>query len=100
VDDVKSWVDLKMQLTQLEVEARVEDKVNEATAGVLIAIIAALALVFLLIAAAIAIGNWLGNAVWGFLIVAAGLVVLTLVTWAAKPRLVRLGKNRGSRGAK
>ena len=94
VDDIKSWVELRMELSQIEVEDRVEEKVNEATAGAIVGIVAGLAVVFLLIAAAIGLGSLFGHQALGFLAVGVILLVLTGIVHAARPKFVRIGKER------
>ncbi len=89
VEDVKEWVDLRVQLVQLEIEERIEAKVNQVVLGGVLAVILLLAGVFGLTALALAMGSWLGNDAWGFLIVAALLVLLAAGLWAAKPRVLK-----------
>lgn len=89
VDDVKTWVDLRLQLTQLEVEGRV----NEATAKGLVALVAGLAILFALVGLALFLGDVLGASYLGFLIVAGLLVAVTIVLWIVKPRIVRIDQN-------
>lgn len=93
-DDVKSWVELRMELMQIEVEDRIEERVNEATVGATIAGLAGAAILFLLVAAAIALGEAFGHMAYGFLAVGGTLVVVTLVMRLVKPRFVRFRKDR------
>lgn len=76
VDDITSWVELKLKLTQLEVQQKVEGKINEVVVKVIPLVFLALAGLFLLVTAALGLGWWLGHPFWGFLIVT---VVLGLV---------------------
>ncbi len=90
IDDMKDWVDLKMQLVQLEMEERVEQKLNQALLGVILAVVAFLALVFGLTALALGLGGWLGHDAWGFLIVTVLLVLVALALRMMNPRLVKM----------
>ncbi len=88
VDDVKSWVDLKMTLTQMEIEEKVDEKVNQALTGAVVGVLALLAITFGLVAAALGIGEWLGHPAWGFLVIMGILLVVTFVLWSRKPKMV------------
>ncbi|MCB0719079.1 MAG: phage holin family protein [Bacteroidetes bacterium] len=86
VDDVKSWVDLRIQLTQLEVEG----KVNDASAKAIVVVVGLAALFFALVGLALLIGDLTGRSWLGFFSVAGLLLLVTLLVWLAKPRVVRI----------
>ena len=90
IDDVKDWVDLKIQLVQMEVEERVERKLNQALLGVMLAVVAFLALVFALTAVALGLGSWLGHDAWGFLAVTGLLALVAAALRLLKPRMVKM----------
>lgn len=92
VDDIKSWLELRVELTQLEVEDRVEEKVNAAAITAGLAALAGLTVLFLLVAAAIALGDVLGNAALGYLAVAGFLLVVTVVAYLVRPKIINIGK--------
>ena len=100
VEDVRSWVDLKMQLTQLEVEARVEEKINVAAIGAAVAAVGGLALVFLLVAASLGFGVWLGHPAWGFLLTGGVLLLMSVVLRLVRPHLVKLRKEQSGQSQK
>lgn len=83
-----------MELTQIEIEDRIEERVNEATVGATIAALAGAALLFLLVAAAIALGEVFGHLAYGFLVVGGTLIVVTLVVRLVKPTFVRFREDR------
>ncbi|RMF60857.1 MAG: hypothetical protein D6746_06280 [Bacteroidetes bacterium] len=89
VEDVKEWIELRMQLVQAQIEERVEERINQAVLAALVAGVALLALVFALVAASLGLGAWLGHPAWGFLIVASVLLLLALVLHRLRPRMVR-----------
>lgn len=70
VEDLKTWVELRLALTQLEIEERIEAKIQQLLLRVLIGVLVGLAMVFALVAAALGLGSWLGHPGWGFLVVA------------------------------
>ncbi|QXD16092.1 phage holin family protein [Rhodocaloribacter litoris] len=90
VEDVKEWVDLKIQLVQVQIEERIEERLNRAALGVVLGVVVLLALVFALTAAALGLGAWLGHSAWGFLVVAGVLLVVAGLLRAVRPRLVKV----------
>lgn len=97
VDDVKAWVELRMELTQIQVEDRVEERINEATSGVAVGLLGALGILFLLLAASMALGEWLGHLALGFLIVGGVIMLVTVVLHLMRPRFVQIGKQRSDK---
>lgn len=95
-DDLREWVDLRVQLVQVEIEERIEKAVNEAIALILVAIVGLFALAFLLHGVAIWIGTALGGQQWGYLILAAILAVVTLILKTATPDFI--GKRKEGSG--
>lgn len=88
VEDVKSWVDLKVSLAQIDIEDKVNVRLNSAIVNGAVAILALGVVFFLLVAAALALGAWLDNTVYGFLLVAAALLILLLLVLAVRPSLI------------
>jgi hypothetical protein len=93
IDDIKSWLELRVELTQLEVEDRVEEKVNAVVVTAGLAGLAVVTALFFLVAAATALGDLFGNAALGYLAVAGFLSLVTIVTYLARPRFVNIGKD-------
>ncbi|GMQ82491.1 MAG: hypothetical protein BMS9Abin05_1945 [Rhodothermia bacterium] len=89
IDDIKEWIDLKVQLVQLELEERFESLANHIVATLLVIVLAFTTVLFALIAAALAIGNWLGDPLWGFLIVTGGLALITVIVHLIKPKFIK-----------
>lgn len=69
VDDVKAWVELRLKLTQLEVETKVQEQINKFMMRMAPLVVLALGGLFLLVTIALGLGWWLGQPFWGFLIV-------------------------------
>lgn len=89
IEDIKEWIDLKVQLVQIELEERFESLANQILATLLVIVLAATTALFALIAGALAIGNWLGDPLWGFLIVTGVLALVTVVVHLIQPRFVK-----------
>lgn len=95
--DVVEWVTLRVQLTQMVIEDRVDQRLRhvEETLNVLVeraivVLLGAVAVFFLLFAVAFGLGAWLGHPGWGFLIVGILLVIVTLVVRAMSFAVVDL----------
>lgn len=87
-DDLREWVDLRVQLVQVEIEERIEKMVNEAISMVMVVVVGLFALAFLLHGLAIWIGDALGAQQWGYLIMATVLGLITVILKTAKPDFV------------
>ncbi len=79
VEDLRAWVELRLTLTQLEIEERIEARIRQLLLRLLVGVLAGLAVVFALVAAALGLGSWLGHPGWGFLVVALGLSVVAAI---------------------
>jgi len=88
VDDLKEWVDLKIQLIQLDFEDRVRQAANQAALTAVVIVVGLLAVLFGLIAAGEALGAWFDSRSLGFLALAGILALVAIVIHLAKPRLV------------
>ncbi len=91
VEDLKTWVDLRIELAQVELKERVESKANEIALAITLAVIAFLAALFGLTTMALGLGAWLGHPAWGFLLVTVLLILLAVVLRAARPEFVEVG---------
>lgn len=89
VQDMTDWVELKMKLTQLEIEQKIDERVNRIALNVIVGVAGALGGVFALVTLALALGAWLGHPAWGFLIVTVLLFAVAGIMQAAKPNLVK-----------
>jgi len=89
VEDVRTWIDLKIRLIEIEVEERVRDVLNRVVVTVAIGILAFLTLVFVLVTSALALGTWWDSMLLGFLAVTLLLVVFTTLVYVLRPGLVR-----------
>lgn len=88
VDDLREWIDLRLDLAVLELEERVDTLQNQIALGITMAILGFFAGLFGLTTLALGLGWLLGHPFWGFGIVFLGLVLIAGVLRAAKPELV------------
>jgi uncharacterized membrane protein YqjE len=90
--DVTSWVELRLRLFQLEVQERIQKKVDEAIIKVAPVVVGLLAGFFALITAALFVGWALGHPAWGFLVITGLLLLVAGVLYARSRRLGREGE--------
>jgi hypothetical protein len=93
-DDLSAWVELRLKLTQIEFEEKLDAKINQLAVGAVMGLLALFAVLFALVTLALGLGAWLGHPAWGFLIVTVLLVGVTLAVRAARPHLVSVGTKR------
>jgi len=86
-DDLREWIDLRLDLAILELEERVDELRNELTLGLVLAFFGFFAALFVLLTVALGLGWALGHPFWGFLIVAVLLTVFVTVLARTRPNL-------------
>lgn len=74
--DLLDWVDLKIQAERMKLQELLNEKLNLAADVALAIGLAGVGIFFVLVAAALGLGTWLGHPAWGFLLV--GLVFLAV----------------------
>ena len=94
VDDVRQWVDLRLDLAVMDLESTLDERLNRVAIGIIMAVFGGLAAFFLLTTVAIGLGWLLGHPFWGFLIVTLGLGTVALVVKRTQPTLVQTGLYR------
>lgn len=88
IDDLREWIDLRLDLAILEVEERVDDLRNEVALGISLAFFGFFAALFVFVTIALGLGWALGHPFWGFLIVSGLLVIVVTVLARVRPDLV------------
>lgn len=86
VNDLKDWVDLRVKLLQIEVEERIEAAASKIISLLGVAVLAIFAVLMFLIAAAEAIGLWLGHPSYGYGMVGIVVAVLAVLLNRSRPR--------------
>jgi hypothetical protein len=87
VEDLREWIDLRIDLAILEVEERVDELRNEVALGLSLAFFGFFATFFVLVTVALGLGWALGHPFWGFLIVAVVLTGFVAVLARTRPEL-------------
>ncbi|MBL7724553.1 MAG: phage holin family protein [Chitinophagaceae bacterium] len=90
VDQLKAYANTRLSQVKLSMAEKISKLAAMMIAMLMAALVFFLFLVLLSIAAAIAIGQWLDSYWLGFLIVAGIVLLLGLIFWLAKDRLLRI----------
>lgn len=96
VDDLKAWVELRIQLVKAEVRQEVKAKAEEILLQVIAVVVAAIGGLFLLVTLALFIGWALGHPAWGFLIVTVLLFLVAAIVKAVGDRKARAHQARSA----
>ena len=87
--DVVEMVDLKMQLLQVQIEERIEGRINEAVQRAIVVGIVSGGVLFLLVAASLGLGALLGHDALGFLAVSVLLFLVAFILGRIRLQMVR-----------
>lgn len=87
---VKEYVDTRLDTVKLSVAEKTSAVLANVLAGMVVALVFVCFIFFGSIALALLLGSWLGAWWLGFLIVAGIYLLLGLITWLARGRLIRL----------
>lgn len=88
LSDLRTWIDLRLDLAILEVEERIDALRNELALGVTLVIFGFFAALFSLTTVAIGVGWLLGHPFWGFLAVSVALILVVVILQVTQPALV------------
>lgn len=86
----KEYVNTRIAQLKLAVAEKLSKTIATVVAGLIAALVFFLFIVFTGIAAAIALGQWTGKMWLGFLIIAVVYLLLTIIVWKAKNRLLAI----------
>lgn len=86
----KEYVNTRIAQFKLSVAEKISKTMATVIAGLVAALVFFLFLVFAGVAAAIALGQWTGYMWLGFLIIAAVYLLMAIIVWKAKDRLLAL----------
>ena len=87
-EDLREWIDLRIDLAILEVEERIDEAKNSLALGITLAVFGFFAALFTLTTVALGVGWLLGHPFWGFLAVTVALILVVVVLRVAQPALV------------
>lgn len=88
-DHVKEYINTRVELTKLQIAEKTSLIISQVIAVTIVALFFLFVLVFGSIAGAWALSDWIGKPYAGFLIVAGIYLVLGIIVWIARGRLLR-----------
>lgn len=89
--DISSLIELRLKKAQIDIEERLENKINTISADLIFAVLGGVAGLFILVAISLALGDLLGHAAWGFLVTGVVLAVTGFIIKKVRPNLVNIG---------
>lgn len=89
VDQSKDFLETKIELTKLKAIDKSSDVLSTVVAMVIIIFLGSLFVIFVSIAAALMLGNWLGSEYYGFLLVGAVYGLLLIVIYLKKDKWIK-----------
>lgn len=89
-EDARDYINTRIEVVKLNTAEKASMVVAKLAAGIAVAVVFIFFLFFAGMAAAHALALWTGEAWSGFLIVACFYLLLGLIVWNAKERLIRI----------
>lgn len=90
VDDVKEYVDIRIESTKLAIAEKTSLVVANAAAGMAVLIAVVFFTMLLLTGLSLLIGEWIGNVWAGFLIMAGVCLIKAAVIWSARKKIIQV----------
>src|ERR1044072_4300874 len=88
-DHVKEYINTRVEITKLHIAEKTSLVIGNMIAVGVVALLFLFMLIFGSIAGAWALSEWIGKSYAGFLIVAGFYLLLGLIVWLARQRLIR-----------
>jgi Putative Actinobacterial Holin-X, holin superfamily III len=88
--DIKAYVDTRIEAVKLNAAEKSSVVIANVAAGLVVAAVFFFFIVFAGIALSFALGEWIGKTWSGFLIVASLYLLIGIVVWTARGKIIRL----------
>jgi hypothetical protein len=88
--NAKEYINTKVEIAKLSAAEKVSGVTSAILSRIAVLVIFLFFVLFLCIAAALLLGEWLGKAYWGFLVIAGICLLKAIVFWLARERLIRI----------
>lgn len=89
-DTIKEYVNTRIESVKLSAAEKTSAVMANVLAGIIVAVVFVFFIIFASIALSIGLGEWIGNTWAGFLIVAGLYLLIGIVVWVARGKLIRL----------
>ena len=90
VGNIKAYFDSRIESIKLSIAEKTSRVIANLVAGIIVIFIFFLFIVFAGIALSFFLGSWIGNTWAGFLIVAGLYLIMGIIVWAGRGKLIRL----------
>lgn len=87
---LKEYLNVRVDDIKLSAAEKTSLIISNLVAGAIVAIVFLFVLVFASIAGAMALSEWIGRSWSGYLIVAGLYLLIGIITWTAKERMIRI----------
>jgi Fe2+ transport system protein B len=89
-DTIKEYVNTRIESVKLSAAEKTSAVMANVLAGIIVAVVFLFFIIFASIALSVGLGEWIGNTWAGFLIVAGLYLLMGIVVWVARGKLIRL----------
>ena len=89
-DTVKEYVNTRIEAVKLSAAEKTSAVMANVLAGVVVALVFVFFVIFASVALSLGLGEWIGKTWAGFLIVAGLYLLIGIVVWMARGKLIRL----------
>jgi len=89
-DTLKEYVNTKIESVKLNAAEKTSAAVANTLAGIIVALVFFFFVIFASVALSLGLGEWIGMTWAGFLIVAGLYLLIGILVWAARGKLIRL----------
>jgi len=89
-DTIKEYADTRIESAKLDVAEKLSSILANLLAGILITTVFLFALIFAGIALGFVLGAWMGKMWAGFLVVSGLYLLIGIVVWTAREKIIRL----------
>jgi Zn-dependent protease with chaperone function len=89
-DSIKEYVNTRIKLAKLSVAEKSSSVIANVLAGIVVAIVFLLFILFASIALSFGLGEWIGKTWAGFLIVGCLYLLIGMIVWFAREKMIRL----------
>ena len=90
VNDIKEYINVKLDAFKLTVAEKISRIAAVIIAGAVVAVAVLFFVIFISIAVAYFLGDWIGSTGMGFLIVAAFYLLIGIIIWSAKGKIIQI----------
>lgn len=88
-EKVKDYVETTIDLFKLKAINKVSGLLSSLIASVILLLFGFMVIIFITVGLALLIGMWLGNAFWGFFIMAGIYIIAGLIIYAARRKILK-----------